>query len=147
MRTSCPTPTAKNSSFMKSAWLIAFLIISILGINPNKSLAQYSTIAVTGFTADVIANGSTFTAGTTTTADVDGGGYYFLDQTFTAFGAPTYYLPTSGTINSVATSGLSFQLASSSANNSLRLATQNATGTLTLTSPTSAGTLYILATS
>src|SRR5687767_2365801 len=92
-----------------------------------------SPVTVTGFTADVIANGATFAG--SVTADVDGGGYYFLNQSFTAFGTPTYYLPNSGVINSAASSLVRFQLADASANNSLRLITTNASGTLTLVSP------------
>src|SRR5688572_6743804 len=59
-------------------------------------------VTVTGFTADVIANGATFAG--SVTADVDGGGYYFLNQSFTAFGTPTFYLPNSGFITSAASS-------------------------------------------
>jgi hypothetical protein len=102
-------------------------------------------VPVTGFTADVIANGATFAG--SVNADVDGGGYYFLNQTFTAFGTPTYYLPNSGLINSAASSLVSFQLADASANNSLRLIATNASGILTLATPQTAGVVYLLATS
>jgi hypothetical protein len=104
-----------------------------------------SPVTVTGFTADVIANGATFAG--SVSADVDGGGYYFLNQSFTAFGTPTFYLPTSGVINSAASSLVSFQLADASVNNSLRLITTNASGTLTLATPKTAGVVYLLATS
>ncbi|HEX6427349.1 MAG TPA: hypothetical protein VF008_06665 [Niastella sp.] len=104
-----------------------------------------SPVTVTGFTADVIANGATFAG--SVTADVDGSSYYLLNQSFTAFGTPTYYLPNSGLINSVAPGAVSFQLADASANNSLRLAATNASGTLTLATPKTAGVVYLLATS
>ncbi|OQP58245.1 hypothetical protein A3860_07960 [Niastella vici] len=102
-------------------------------------------VTVTGFTEDVIANGTTFAG--SVTADVDGSQYYFLNQSFTAFGTPTYYLPNSGLITSAASSLVSFQLADASAKNSLRLAATNASGTLTLATPQTAGVVYLLATS
>jgi hypothetical protein len=105
----------------------------------------YTSVAVTGFTADVIANGPTLAS--SVTADVDGGGFYFLNQSFTAYGAPTYFLPNSGAFVSTAIPGLPFQLASATGNNSLRLVTQNASGSLTLTTPVNAGIVYLLATS
>jgi hypothetical protein len=105
----------------------------------------YTSVAVTGFNADVIANGPILAS--SVTADVDGGGFYFLNQSFTAYGAPTYFLPNSGSFVSTATPGLPFQLASATGNNSLRLVTQNASGSLTLTTPVNAGIVYLLATS
>ncbi|HEX6334054.1 MAG TPA: hypothetical protein VFZ78_07490, partial [Flavisolibacter sp.] len=105
----------------------------------------YSTIPVTGFNEDVIANGSTLL--TSVTADADGANYYFLNQTFTAFGTPTYSLPTSGTINSASTSGLTFQMADATGPNTLRLSTAVTSGTLNFVTPQQAGTLYLLVTS
>ncbi|THU39269.1 hypothetical protein FAM09_12205 [Niastella caeni] len=119
---------------------IMLMLLSLVG-----KAQTVSPVTVTGFTADVIANGATFAG--SVTADVDGAGYYFLNQSFTAFGTPTYYLPTTGIINSAATSLVSFQLADASANNSLRLAATNASGTLTLATPQTAGVVYLLATS
>ncbi|KAI9459571.1 hypothetical protein F5148DRAFT_1150819 [Russula earlei] len=126
-------------------WL--FTGILLVFVMAKGKTQTYTPVTVTGFNADVIADGATFAIGTTVTADVDGSGYYFLNQSFTAFGTPTYYLPTSGLINSVATTGLSFQLASASANNSLKLASPNVTGALTFSTSQSASTIYILATS
>ncbi|AEV99117.1 hypothetical protein A4D02_11175 [Niastella koreensis] len=102
-------------------------------------------VPVTGFNADVIANGTTFPG--SVTDDVDGGKYYFLNQSFTALGTPTNYLPNSGLIISAASSLVSFQLADASVNNSLRLSTTLTSGTLTLTTPQPAGVVYFLATS
>jgi hypothetical protein len=109
------------------------------------SAQTYTPVTVTGYNADVIANGATFAG--STTADVDGGGFYFYDQTFTALGTPTQGLPTSGTINSLATTGLVFQMAGATVNNSLRLDATTTSGTLTLSSPQPAGVLYLLLTS
>jgi hypothetical protein len=119
--------------------------ILLLMLSFTGTAQTVSPVTVTGFTADVIANGSTFAG--SVTADVDGSSYYFLNQSFTAFGTPTYYLPNSGLISSAASVLVSFQLADASANNSLRLAATNASGTLTLSTPQSAGVVYLLATS
>ncbi|WP_326982838.1 T9SS type A sorting domain-containing protein [Chryseobacterium sp. MYb264] len=61
----------------------------------------------------------------------------------------TYGLPIDGIITTAvaATSGLTFQLASYSTDNSLRLPNANDTGTLTLASPLAATNLYVLAVS
>ena len=127
--------------------LFAGAVFALLSVNVTAQAPTSTTVGLTGFTADVIAEGATFTPGTTTTADVDGGGYCFLIQSFTAFGTPDAYLPNSGFISSATTPGLNFQLASATANNSLRLATQGASGVLRFSTPHSAGILYVLATS
>jgi trimeric autotransporter adhesin len=118
----------------------------VLSLLSCAGFAQTVTpVPVTGFNADVIANGPVFPG--SVTEDVDGGKYYFLNQSFTAFGTPTNYLPNSGLINSAASSLVSFQLAGASVNNSLRLSTTLTSGTLTLTTPQPAGVVYFLATS
>ena len=110
----------------------------VLSLLSCAGIAQTVTpVPVTGFNADVIANGPTFTG--SVTDDVDGGKYYFLNQSFTALGTPANYLPNSGFITSAASSLVSFQLADASVNNSLRLPTTLTTGTLTLTTPQTAG--------
>lgn len=114
-----------------------------------NTATTFSPLTVTGFNADVIANG-VGAASASTTADVDGGGYYFLDSSYlytSTDATPVYALPLNGIINSAVTPGLSFKLQSASSNNSLRIATTNGTGTLTLGTPVSASMLYLLATS
>ncbi|MFP9115021.1 GEVED domain-containing protein [Flavobacterium sp. RHBU_3] len=112
----------------------------------------YQTLDVSsGFTNDVIANG-TGSASTTTDEDVDGAGYAFICTDFLATSSSTpitYGLPTSGTISSLATSGLSFQLQSYSSSNSLRIETAATSGTLSLAtaSQISASSIYLLTTS
>lgn len=108
--------------------------------------ATYVIVPVTGFNADVVANG-TGPASASTTADVDGANYAFMAASYNPAGTPpTQYLPTGGLVNSAATSGLSFQLASYSSSNSLRIS-GTGSGTLTVTTPVSAGEVYILGTS
>ena len=124
----------------------ALLLAGLFMLATSYSVAQqYQTVAVTGYNADIIADGASFAG--SVTADADNAGYYFLNQTFTAFGTPAFALPSNGTINSLATSGLSFQMAPASQPNSLRLIAVNASGTLSFTSPVKAGTVYLLATS
>lgn len=116
-------------------------------------LAQnYQTMPIaSGLTADVIANGigsSTIS----TNNDVDGVSYAFVAKDFqltSTSAAITYGIPVDGLINSVVgtTPGLSFQLASLNANNSLRLAATSDNGTLAFTTPKAAIKLYMLAVS
>jgi trimeric autotransporter adhesin len=119
---------------------IALMLLSLTG-----TAQTVTPVPVTGFTADVIANGPTFAG--SVTADVDSGSYYFLNQSFTAFGTPTNYLPNSGSFVSAASALVSFQMADASVNNSLRLDTIGETGTLTFVTPRTAAIVYLLATS
>jgi hypothetical protein len=104
-----------------------------------------------GFTADVIANGIG-SSNTSTNNDVDGVSYAFVAKDFqltSTTPAITYGIPVDGIINSAvaATPGLSYQLASLNANNSLRLSAISDAGTLVFTTPKAATKLYMLAVS
>ncbi len=118
----------------------------------NVAAQNFQTMpVVSGYTADVIANG-VGSSMTSTTIDVDGVSFAFVAKDFqlTAASTPiTYGIPVNGTINSVvaSTPGLSFQLGDLSANNSLRLATTGETGTLVFALPKAAFKLYLLSTS
>ncbi|MFY1046993.1 T9SS type A sorting domain-containing protein [Chryseobacterium sp. GP-SGM7] len=128
------------------------LMLGALGIlTSSLAFAQnYQTMPIaSGFNADVIANG-VGSSSVTTNNDVDGVSYAFVARDFqlTATSTPiTYGIPVNGIINSAinTTPGLSYQLASLSANNSLRLAAINDAGTLTFTTPKAATKLYMLA--
>lgn len=130
------------------------LVFGALGLFASSfALAQnYQQMPIqSGFTADVVANG-TGSSAVTTNNDVDGVSYAFVAKDFllTSTSTPINYgLPVDGIINSIVTTtpGLSYQLASLSANNSLRLAAVNDTGTLTFTTPKAATKLYMLSTS
>ena len=130
------------------------LVFGALGLFASSfALAQnYQQMPIqSGFTADVVANG-TGSSAVTTNNDVDGVYYAFVAKDFllTSTSTPINYgLPVDGIINSIVTTtpGLSYQLASLSANNSLRLAAVNDTGTLTFTTPKAATKLYMLSTS
>ncbi len=104
-----------------------------------------------GLNSDVIANGVGSSAVTTST-DVDGVSFAFVSRDFQLSSSSTpltYGLPNDGIVNSVVstTPGLSYKLASYSANNSLKLANQNDSGTITFSTPIAAFKLYMLATS
>ena len=86
--------------------------------------AGFTPVPVTGFNKDVVANGTGPVRSSAVSVDDkrDTTGYSFNTQDYRspASAAPTYYLPQNGLISSAATSGLTYQLASYSANNSLR---------------------------
>jgi len=117
---------------------------------PSWGQVTYSTVPLTAasFSADVIANGTAAVApSSVATADVDGAGYYLISQDYyTATTPHTSGIPNSGLIpNSIAgLSGLTYQLASFSANNSLRLGSAGSTGTVTFATPTAASEVYVL---
>lgn len=108
-----------------------------------KAQAGFVPVAVTGYNADVVANGAG-TATSSTTADVDGAGYAFMTADFNPLGAlPTAFMPPNNMVYSVATSGVAFQLAPYTANNSLRLTTTGS-GTLTFSTAQAASEIYLL---
>lgn len=117
----------------------------------NVSAQTYQPLNVTGgYNADLVANGSG-TAASSTSASVDSpnNGYVFMSAGFVNGSGvtPAAGLPNNGLINSANTSGLNYQLASYSGNNSLRLDGSNSSGTLNFSAVPSASTLYMLATS
>lgn len=128
---------------------VAGFVLSSIFIN-TLNAQEYQPISLSGFNADVIANG-VGTSATSTNNDVDGVSYNFISRDFqlTATSTPlTYGLPTNGIISTAvaSTSGLQYQLAPYSSNNSLRLETAGTSGTLTLSTPVAALSLYMLAT-
>ncbi|WP_118974585.1 Ig-like domain-containing protein [Taibaiella koreensis] len=137
---------------MKSRLLFA----SLLALSTYAAQAAYVPLPITtGFTADVVANG-TGTVMATTSADVDGANFSFMaigwQQTSTSTPV-TFGLPASGVISSAvaATPGLNFNIGPSgtpyTGNNSLRIATNGTSGTLVFASNPTASNLFILATS
>ncbi|MFD2720683.1 fibronectin type III domain-containing protein [Hymenobacter monticola] len=126
-------------------------LLCALGLGALLTSEAYAApvpLVVTGYTADVVADG-TGAASARTTTDFDGASYALMAVGYTnpAGTAATSGLPASGLITSASTAGLTFQLAAYTANNSLRLATTGGAGTLTVTTPRTAGDLYVLASS
>jgi hypothetical protein len=129
--------------------LTAVVLTAMLTNQFNAQEYQPMTVQ-SGFNADVIANG-VGTAASSTNNDVDGVSYAFISRDFqltASSPALTYGLPVNGIINSAvsSTSGLSYQMASYSSNNSLRLLAAGDNGTLMFTTPLSVNNLYMLAT-
>ncbi|MFC5269455.1 CARDB domain-containing protein [Adhaeribacter terreus] len=108
----------------------------------------HATVPVTGFSADVISEG-TGTAISSAPDEIDGVGFNLVAQSYVnpSNQTPASFLPTGGLINSAATPGLSFQMAPYNANNSLRITTTNNTDTLVFVNPRSADKINLLVTS
>ncbi|KFE98229.1 hypothetical protein IX39_17735 [Chryseobacterium formosense] len=134
---------------MKRKLLSLGAVLALTQLNAQT----YQPLTVTGFNADVIANGVGPSLNSTTMSlDKDTDNFAYMSKDFkvnSSATALTYGLPENGLITSAvtATSGLTYQLASYSGNNSLRLPNANDTGTLTLVTPTSTNNLYVLAVS
>ena len=118
----------------------------------QKAIGGFVPISITsGFNADLIANGIGDASTSATAFDIPNH-YAFLSADFqpTASSAPpNVSLPANGTINSMLTSGLTFQLAPYSGNNGLMLVdtlTYSLSSTLAFTA-TGLADLYILLTS
>ena len=114
----------------------------------TRSFVQaYVPVTVSGFTDDVVANGTGPAAGFITN-DFDNtakNGYTLMAQGYRDGNGntATVGLPATGVLNSITTPGLNFQLASYNANNSLRLT--SGSGVLTLATPMAASAVYLLA--
>ena len=127
------------------------LILLLANVFGNVAVAQtYQTVTISsGFNYDVVANGATSDPASTITTSpyngLDGVGYTFISQDFSYGGvSPTYYLPTGGLLTSSTLPGLTYQLASYSANNALELHGNN--GTLTFATPVAASKVFVLGT-
>src|ERR1043165_3961305 len=108
------------SRALRSSSLVLLLLAFCL-----RAQAGYVPVAVSGYNADIVANG-VGTALSSITGDVDGAGYAFMAADFNPLGAlPTAFLPPNNTVYSVATSGVTFSLAPYNANNSLSLTATN----------------------
>jgi len=114
----------------------------------NLSAQTYQHLQVTsGYSADVIANGSGPAMASTSFA-VDDADFNFMANDFqpTSAAPPAYALPANGLINSYVSSGLTFQLGPLSGNNSLRIPDSGNSGILAFSNGMQATKLYYLAT-
>ncbi len=136
---------------MKPSFLF-FGCLLLQALRPGTAQAQitYVPAAVTGYTADVIANGAG-PVSSSTTATVDRGNaavqWCFADSSFVnpSGQRPIKALPRNGFFRSISTPGLTYQMGPSAGNNSLRI-DGAASGTLTLTNPQPCSEVEILAT-
>ena len=117
-----------------------FLFAMMLTLFVGSLKAQFSNVTISGFNADLVANG-VGAPSTSSTTDIDGTGtgYVFVDGTYKfasvcANGVfTTGIAPSSGTIASTTASGLTYSLQSYSANNAIRIpATGTGTGNTTI---------------
>lgn len=124
------------------------LALGLIGTLSSQAQMVYSTVPVTGFTDDVVAN-IPGPANASANNDMDGGNapirYCFVTQNYQnpSGASPTTYLPTTGFFSSAATPGLSFQLADYNSNNTLRIKGIG-TGTSTFVTPRAAQIVYLL---
>ncbi len=126
---------------------LLFLASALLA-NFAANAQTYLPVTVTGFNADIVANGTGHSnLSSTFSVDAPGDNYCFVAQGFinSTGQTPVSFLPANGIINSAATAGLPFQLAPYSGNNSLRVV-GGTSGTLTLNTPQSASQVCVLAT-
>ncbi|HRO42906.1 MAG TPA: T9SS type A sorting domain-containing protein [Flavipsychrobacter sp.] len=142
----------KIFTFRYFGWVLTGIFLCVF----QAAKAVYTPVTLTGFKADVIANGIGLPTTSTTLAFDSASAtlnYVLIAQNYQQTAAsplPTapYYLPTTGTLSSATTTGLNYQLASYSGLNSLRLAGTASpanTGILTFPLPnTLIGDVYIL---
>lgn len=130
---------------MKQKYFLLFLAAFIAFSNIK---AQFRPVQISGFNADIIANG-VGDATSSTNLSADDGLYAMVAEDFTPTAGgtlPTYFLPSSRFISGSSYPGLGFQLADYSTNNSLRLAAATTlTETLTIDTPSAAIDVYLLA--
>ena len=109
---------------------------------------SYTPIDVTGYNADVIANGTGIANVSTTNAvDAVSNSYIALNYEPTSGNVTTVGLPLNRTLTSGSTPALKFLLQDYGGNNSLRLPAQNQSGSLTLTQPVKASEIFLAVTS
>jgi hypothetical protein len=126
-------------------WLYIAPPVACSGPTSPGDALTWSPALVTGYNADVIANG--VGNASSSAAQFDLGGWALVSADFkatAASAAPTFSLPVSGIVNSAANAGVRYQLASSNSSNSLRLISGNTSGTLTLTNGTTARRIGLL---
>lgn len=155
----CKFLRKKNfASRIRILQLFAFLGgLAMLMVSDLKTYAQFANVPVTGFNADIVADGLGSLGSTSSTTDVDGtgSGFVFASSTFgpvaTICAPAGASWPASNQITSVNTTtatGITYQLQSPgngtvTNNNSLKIA-NGASGTLTLVTPVVASNLYFV---
>ena len=140
-------------SFRKTTLKPILLTLGI-ALSCGQVTAQYSSVPVTGFNSDQVANGvGNPTTSTTAALDsgVDGGAFVFIDGTYQFNAGCTLpagnFLPANNQISSVAAPGLIYDLQPYNGPNALRIPQMPVgvgTGTLTLQTPTPMARLYLL---
>jgi hypothetical protein len=138
--------TKRNGLYLTKAMLLICFTVCMVGSNLSVKAQSYVPITVTGFNADLIANGTGTVIETTTNgfdSDDSGGANYYV----AGYSTGTSGLPVNGVINSASTTGVTYQLANYTGNNALLLVNLNEQGTLTFSNPGSFSSLAICAAS
>ncbi|MEO8770110.1 MAG: GEVED domain-containing protein, partial [Ferruginibacter sp.] len=148
-----------NSTFMRmpqmlrTIFVMSFFLIGMFVSNNVK--AQFSPVPVTGFNADVVADGTTNVDATATTTDAvdaptSGANFVFVTATFkpsaaaSACGTAATSWPTTITsTNTTTATGITYNFQPATSNNTLKV-TSAAPADLTLVTPTSASSLYVV---
>ena len=129
---------------------ITFLCVMLISINLSLKAQTGVPITVTGFNEDLIANGSGQQASQSTSRgfdnDLSSANVFYVAGFNCGSGGP-FGLPSNGEINSIGTSGVTYQLAAYASNNTLLLVNLNDQGTLTFQNPGSFAKLSVLASS
>ena len=129
---------------------ITFLCVMLISINLSLKAQTGVPITVTGFNEDLIANGSGQQASQSTSRGFDNDLSFanvFYVAGFNCGSGGPFGLPSNGEINSIGTSGVTYQLAAYASNNTLLLVNLNDQGTLTFQNPGSFAKLSVLASS
>ncbi|MEO6670192.1 MAG: gliding motility-associated C-terminal domain-containing protein [Ferruginibacter sp.] len=144
-RTVFNLPGAKSKELL----MIVLLFIAILLSNTSK--AQYAELPVTGFNADIVADGTTDPDATTSTnIAIDGAGWVFSSASFypSAVGAPCnttngFPSPSITSSNATTNTGITYTLQAANSNNALHLGPAG-TSDLVLVTPVNAAKLYVV---
>lgn len=126
-----------------------FLCALVPLMSLSAAAQEYVPLTVTsGYNADVVANGAG-SAASSTSIQVDNDSFAFLSTDFVSPSNASFSgaLPASGLVNSAATTGLTYQFAPFSGNNSMRIPTSATSLTAVFSNQVMASKLYLLGTS
>jgi len=125
--------------------LVIFLLM--LSVQNLKAQSGLQDIACTGYNQDVVADDATTALGSTTTGVDFASGHVFIANNFnpgSGICATTNTWPIGNVVNSITTSGLTYNLQNPGINNVL-LIPGGSSGALTVANPVAVSSLYLLA--
>ncbi|MEO8769570.1 MAG: gliding motility-associated C-terminal domain-containing protein [Ferruginibacter sp.] len=148
------TEKKKRPAFIQfttiSRWLFVISILLIGSLVSNKAMAQYSEVPVTGYNADVVADGTANPDGTSSTnIGIDGAGWVFATSSYypSAVGTPCNttngYPATITSTNTTTNTAITYNLQPAVGSNALHLGSAG-TSDLTLVTPVNAAKLYFV---
>jgi len=137
-----------KKNFLHFVFRVTCTAVAVFAFNTAQAVFTPVTLATSGpgaLNADVVADGIGLPT-TSTTHAFDNTAYVLVTQNYQANSSsttPPNFMPPTGLLTSTATTGLTFQLAPYTGNNSLRLTGTNS-GTLNITPNTLIGDVYLL---